>query len=356
MTDSRPFLAYYRILKYLSPGSRQTSGSRQPDTGVQTQFMAWVQHWVNDEDFKQHVQPMWGMLSKIKSNWQHEAERDDTWDIKFVDMKEPLSKQWQSAGAIQNVSVQQIVAGFAAQPSQGQQSATALRATEMQPSNEGLAASALLQLPADQHFDEHGIHTGYGQEYVHEPVQPAGQELNDDLQAPWSTNSPCFLQQNAVPHRQDFMSGQSDAGPDQQGDMSGQQGSMPDQQGATLGQQGAVPGQQGVMPNQQGAMPDQQLMRFDADPGIIPAGQTATDTRGVPMSSIQVREAVAVYAPVDTYIYHCHTLYLVCIAEDSKHVHTDVPCIVVTLYILSAKCMSCATCTVLQWVVGCCAG
>lgn len=154
------------------------------------------------------------------------TERNGAFDIKFVD--KPQSEQRQSAEATQNVPVQQFVAGSAAQPSRGQQSATALPAAEMQPSNEGVMASTLLQLPAHQHVDEHYTHTGNGQECVNEPEQPAGQVFDDELQSPWSASSPCFLQQGAVPSRQDFVTGQSAAVPDQLGAVLGRQGSMPD--------------------------------------------------------------------------------------------------------------------------------
>lgn len=325
LADRKPFLAYYRVLKYLSPRSRQTSdeghlsGSQQPDTTVQRQFMAWVQHWIDNKDFEQHVKPVWSMLFQIKRNWQHEAERNEAWDINFVDMNQPLSKQWEH-----DVPVQHIVAGSAVQPAQGQQSPTRSRAAEMQPSYEGLmtVASTQMQLPANLDFGEHGIHTGDGEDYADRFVQLAGQVL-DNLQSPLSIASLHFLQQGAVP---------------------GQQGSMLGQQHAVLGQQGAVPGQQpgqqGSMPGQQGAVPNQQQMRYHADPGIIQAVQTSTDATGIqtPMLPIQVREAAVSIWLMHTFstITHC-ALCVYCRRYISTSVSTYL-CIVVSQHFWQTAC------------------
>ena len=214
MNDSRPFMAYYCIWKYLSPGSRG-----QPDTKVQRQFMAWVQRWVDDEGFKQHVEPMWCMLSKIKSEWQHKAECDNTLDISFVNKDQPLSNQWQSVGAVETAQLPSV-----AQPFQGQQYTTPLHAAEMQPIHADLMA-----VPAN--LAEHAVQTGDEGEHSREFDQFAKQIMDDEWQLSSSSTGQHRAQQATV--------------------------------------QGVVQDQQGALPGQHGAVQGQQYMSLEADSGIM---------------------------------------------------------------------------------------
>ena len=165
-----PFLAYYWLLKYLS----KKSGD-QPNTQVQSQFMAWVQHWAEDKDFEQHVEPMWHMLSDIKNTWQPEAERDGSWDVSPIyvkDLLQPLSNLWRSAGAIDSAAVQPI---NDAQSVQDQHAATTtLFSADMQPAD-------LDRGGADANINGDAGQIGHGQGYVSDyEIQDAAGPIYDD--------------------------------------------------------------------------------------------------------------------------------------------------------------------------------